>query len=270
MGTNSENVLEIKDLKKYYEEVKAVDGISFEIKRGEIYGLLGPNGAGKTTTIKCILGLLGLEGGFINVLGKNPQTDPENVKSLVGYVSEEPLLFKSMTPEELFNFIASIRNLDPGRTTEKIQQLLESLDAMQYYKKAIVTLSRGNQQKIQLIAAMMHDPPLLVLDEPLSGLDARTSRIVKDLLRLHANRGGAVLLSTHIMEQASELCSRIGIINKGKMIAEGTLNELRQYANASGASLEDVFLKLTEQEQDVREIMERFRKEYQRRSKTEV
>lgn len=257
-------VLEVSNLRKYFGEVKAVDGLSFSIDEGEVYGLLGPNGAGKTTTIKSILGLLNMQDGRISVVGRDPSIAPDEVKEQIGYVSEEPLLYKSMTPKELFNFVASIRKLDSSKATERARQLLDSLDAVQYYNSAIVTLSRGNQQKLQIVAALMHDPPLLLLDEPLSGIDARTSKIIKDLLQLHKEKGGAVMLSTHIMEQASTLCDRIGIINKGKMVAEGTLEELRGYANAAGAStLEEVFLKLTEQEQGVREIVEQLREAYQ-------
>ncbi|MFX0101201.1 MAG: ABC transporter ATP-binding protein [Candidatus Hodarchaeota archaeon] len=257
--TSEEIILDVQNLKKYFGDVHAVDDLTFQVKKGEIFGLLGPNGAGKTTTIKSIMGLLNLEGGKISVLGKDPLKEPEAVKAEIGYVSEEVLLYKSMSPKELFNFIASIRKLEQEPVTKRVKQLLESLDALQYYNSAIVTLSRGNQQKIQIIAALLHEPDLLILDEPLSGLDAKTSRIMKDLLQIHADRGGAVLLSTHIMEQASELCDRIGIINKGKLVIEGTLEELRSAANAAGASLEDIFLKFTEQDESVKEIVEKLK-----------
>ncbi|MBD3187550.1 ATP-binding cassette domain-containing protein [Candidatus Bathyarchaeota archaeon] len=255
-------ILDVVDLKKHFGEVKAVDGLTFSVKKGEIYGLLGPNGAGKTTTIKCIMGLLSLQEGSIRVLGLDPTVSPERVKGEIGYVSEEPMLYKSMTPEELFNFIASIRKLDAEGATSKAKSLVTSLDALQYYKSAIVTLSKGNKQKMQIISALIHDPPLLIMDEPLAGLDAKTSRIVKDILKIHVEEGGSILLSTHIMEQASELCDKIGIINKGKMVAEGTLNELQSYADAAGANLEDVYLKLTEQDKDVKSVVDSLRASY--------
>ncbi len=256
-----QKVLEITNLKKYFGETKAVDGISLCLEPGEIYGLLGPNGAGKTTTIKCILGLLDLQEGDICVLGKSPIEDPQDVKANIGYVSEEPSIYASMTPRELFNFIASIRRLDRGVVTRRVKKLLKSLDAMQYADKIVEALSRGNKQKIQIIAALMHEPPLLILDEPLTGLDAKSAKIVKDILQLHAQRGGAVLLSSHIMEIAQNLCTRIGIINKGKMIAEGTLDELRQlvHETTGGESLEEIFLRLTEQDQSVKEIVAQLR-----------
>lgn len=257
---SKEIILNIENIKKHYGSIRAVNGVTLKVMKGEIFGLLGPNGAGKTTTIKCILGLLDLLSGSILVLDKDPLTESRDVKALIGYVSEEPNIYKSMTPRELFEFIASIRQLDDTRATAKAKQLMESLDAMEYLDSAIVTLSRGNQQKIQIIAALLHDPVLLVLDEPLSGLDARTSRIVKDLLKIHAEKGGAVLLSTHVMEQAAELCTRIGIINNGKLVVEGTLEELRSHANSAGEQLEDVFLKITHQDVSVRRVVEQMRR----------
>jgi ABC-2 type transport system ATP-binding protein len=259
-------VLTVDDLKKHFGKVRAVDGLTFNIGPGEIYGLLGPNGAGKTTTIKCVLGLLELQGGGVAVLGDDPIESPEKVKEHIGYVAEEPLLYGSVTPREMLNFVASIRGLDAEEATQRATRLITSLDATKYYDSLMATLSRGNKQKIALITALLHRPRLLILDEPLSGLDAKSARVVKELLLLHTQRGGSVLLSTHIMEQAQELCTRIGIINNGKMVAEGTLEELRTLASAAGADLEDTFLKLTEQENAVKETIERFRQAYAERA----
>ncbi len=257
------DVLVVHALYKHFGKVKAVDGLSFGVRPGEIYGLLGPNGAGKTTTIKCILGLLEVQGGNVTVLGDDPLQRPEKVKEHIGYVAEEPLLYGSLTPREMLNFIASVRGLDEEEATERATRLITSLDVTKYYDSLMETLSRGNKQKVQLIAALLHRPQMLILDEPLSGLDARSSRVVKDILALHVQRGGSVLLSTHIMEQAQTLCNRIGIINQGRLVAEGTLDELRALEDSAGASLEDIFLKLTDQEQSVRESMDRFRKAYE-------
>ena len=256
-------VLTVSDLYKHFGKVRAVDGLTFGVRPGEIYGLLGPNGAGKTTTIKCILGLLEVHGGRISVLGNDPIANPEIVKQHIGYVAEEPLLYGSLTPREMLNFIASVRGLDEVQATERATRLITSLDATKYYDSLMETLSRGNKQKVQLIAALLHRPSVLILDEPLSGLDAKSSRVVKELLGLHVRSGGCVLLSTHIMEQAQTLCNRIGVINQGRMVAQGTLEELRALEDSAGASLEDIFLKLTEQEQSVRETMERFRQAYE-------
>ncbi|MHA1791138.1 MAG: ABC transporter ATP-binding protein [Promethearchaeota archaeon] len=255
-------ILKVKELKKYYGSIKAVDGITFHVNHGEIYGLLGPNGAGKTTTIKSILGLVDIQGGKISVFNLDPTLNPVEVKAMVGYVSEEPHLYKSMSPEELFNFVASIRKVNEIEVSTRIQELIESFGLLKYYKKPIITLSKGNQQKVQLISALLHDPEFLILDEPLAGLDAKTSRIVRDLVKIKVENGGAVLLSTHVMEHASELCDRIGILNNGKMVAEGSLDELQEYARTAGDNLENIFLKLTDQDQDIKEKIDRLKKIY--------
>ena len=256
---NNNKVLYVNNLKKHFDTVKAVDGISFTVRKGEIYGLLGPNGAGKTTAIKNIIGLLDPDDGEIELLGVNPfVSDNENrVKAQIGYVSEESLLYKSLTPRELFNFIISVRQLEIHEATRVLGNLLESMEAKQYYDSPIITLSKGNRQKIQIIAALIHDPELLIMDEPLAGLDAKMSRVMKDILKIHVSNGGGVLLSTHIMEIAEDLCDRIGIINNGKIVAEGTLDELREVAQAAGASLEDVFLKITEEDASIKSILEK-------------
>ena len=255
-------IVKIVGLKKFFGDVKAVNGISFDISKGEVFGLLGPNGAGKTTTIKLLLGLLEPNEGEMSVFGLNPERNEVEIKRRIGYVSEEPLIFKSLTPKNLFNFIASIRNLDEERTTELAKDYLESLEAIEYYDQLIATLSHGNKQKLQIIAAILHEPDLLILDEPIAGLDAKSVRVVKTILELHTQRGGSVLFSTHIMEIAQELCDRIGIINKGKMVGIGTIEELRLQADKVGASLEDVFLRLTEQDISVNEIVKKLRQSF--------
>ncbi len=251
----NEEYLQVSNLKKYYGSIKAVDGLTFNVKRGEIYGLLGPNGAGKTTTIKSILGLLTIS-GTISVFNLDPIRYPERVKEKIGYVSEEPLLYESLVVRELFNFIASIRRLDPAKIGYIVQEYLESLGALKYYNQLIGTLSHGNKQKIQIIAALVHKPKLLILDEPLSGLDARSAAVVKNLFQIHIKNGGAILLSTHIMEQAQALCTRIGIINQGKLIAEGNFAELQLQVESVGANLEDIFLRLTQQDTSVSDVIE--------------
>ena len=252
-------IIKIQDLKKFFGEVKAVNGITFQVNQGEVFGLLGPNGAGKTTTIKLLLGLLEPNEGEMSVFGLNPERNEVEIKRRIGYVSEEPLIFKSLTPKDLFNFVASIRGLDDVITTTRAKEYLESLEAIEYYDQLIATLSHGNKQKLQIIAAILHEPDLLILDEPIAGLDAKSVRVFKSLLELHTQRGGTVLFSTHIMEIAQELCDRIGIISKGKMVGIGTIEELRLQADKVGASLEDVFLRLTEQDTSVDEIVKRLR-----------
>jgi len=255
-----EMMISVKEIVKHFGNVKAVDGLSFDVKKGEIFGLLGPNGAGKTTTIKMILGLLERDQGEITIIGKDPITDEVEIKRHIGYVSEEPLIYKSLTPRELFNFIASIRKLSGPDVTKKLAEYLESLGALEYYDRLITTLSHGNKQKIQIIAAFLHDPDILILDESFNGLDTKSQKIFTEMIRLHTKRGGSVIFSTHIMEIAQELCDRIGIINKGKLVAIGTFDELQQRANSAGATLQDVFLKLTEADESVNKIIENLRK----------
>jgi len=254
-----ENIVEISNLHKSFGNVHAVDGLSLTVKKGEIFGLLGPNGAGKTTAIKLVMGLLNADEGSILVNGVSPAEDDVHIKEMIGYVSEEPLIYKSLTPKELFNFIASIRRLDPERTTKKLRELMDSLEAVKYYNKTIQTLSHGNKQKVQIIGSMLHNPALLIYDEPLIGLDARSARVVKELLQIHAKKGGSVILCTHIMEIAQTMCDRIAIINGGKLVALGTLQELRSLVNDQNASLENVFIKLTGQEIEIEKDLDSLR-----------
>ena len=262
---NNNEIIVVQNLKKFFGEVKAVNDISFKVHKGEVFGLLGPNGAGKTTTIKLLLGLLEPNEGEMSIFGLNPEQEEVKIKRRIGYVSEEPLIFKSLTPKDLFNFIASIRRLDKTNTTERAREYLESFDALEYYDQLIATLSHGNKQKLQIIAAILHDPDLLILDEPIAGLDAKSVKVMKEILDLHIENGGSVLFSTHIMEIAQELCHRIAIINKGKIVGIGTIEELRQQANKLGASLEDVFLRLTEQDTSVIEIVKRLRASFRKK-----
>ena len=263
---NDSVMISVSELKKFFGDIQAVNGISFEVKKGEVFGLLGPNGAGKTTTIKLLLGLLEPNQGDIRIMGLNPETEEVQIKSRVGYVSEEPLIFRSLTPKDLFNFIASIRNLKADETSKRAQEYLESLGALEYYEQLVATLSHGNKQKIQIISSILHDPDLLIMDEPLAGLDAKSVKVVKEILDIHIENGGAVLFSTHIMEIAEDLCDRIAIMNRGKLVGIGTMDELRQQANKLGANLEDVFLRLTEQDISVNEIVKKLRKSFNKRN----
>ncbi|UCE11027.1 MAG: ABC transporter ATP-binding protein [Candidatus Thorarchaeota archaeon] len=249
----------ISNLTKSYGELVAVDDVTIEIRDGEIYGLLGPNGAGKTTTIKVLMGLLDPDSGSTKVFGIDSREDPIEVKKLVGYVPEEQQLYESLTPRELFDFIASVRELPEEKTNGRIKEMVKALDFGRYYDSMIVTLSQGNKQKTMLVAALLHRPKLLILDEPFSGLDVRTAKVMKDIVRIHTENGGSVLLSTHIMEIAEGLCDRVGIIDDGELVAVGTLDELRRKSQREGATLEKVFLALTEQEDEVEEGVDTLR-----------
>ncbi len=259
MGDKELAAVEITGLTKTFGDVVAVDDISLIVKDGEIYGLLGPNGAGKTTTLKVIMGLLDPDSGIASVMGVDSLQNPVEVKSVVGYVPEETVLYESLTPRELFEFIASVRELPEDSVNSRVADIAKALDFTDNMDKMIVTLSSGNKQKCLLMTALIHRPKLLILDEPFSGLDARVVRILKDAIQIHVENGGSVLLSTHIMEVAQALCDRVGIIDHGKIIADGTLEELREQAKEESATLEQLFLKLTEQVDEVTEGVDSLR-----------
>ncbi len=243
--------VEVQNCTKSFGHIVAVNNVTFSVNEGEVYGILGPNGAGKTTTLKLLMGLLKPDSGSGSILGLDCSQDSIEIKKLVGYVPEEPLLYDSLTPRELFEFIASMRELPHYETANKVKKMTRALGLENYFDQIILTLSQGNRQKVLLISALLHSPRLLILDEPFSGLDVRSVRIMKDIITIHKENGGAVLLSTHIMEVAQGLCDRIGILNRGKLIAEGSLDELRTQAEQEGATLEQLFLRLTNQDEDV-------------------
>jgi ABC-2 type transport system ATP-binding protein len=244
-------LIEASELTKQFGSVKALTGLSFRVMPGEIYGLLGPNGAGKTTTIKVITGLVEPTSGSVTVEGFNPIKNPIEVKSRIGYVAEKPTLYESLSSRDFLEFVASIRKIDQKAANRIITQLADAFGMEKYFDAPIATLSMGMKQKVALIASLVHQPPVLLLDEPLSGLDAKSSRIVKDLLALHTQKGGAVLFSTHIMEVAEHLCTRIGIIYQGKLVAEGTIDQLKSKSGNKSETLENLFLKLTNEETEI-------------------
>ncbi len=247
----STSLIEVSELTKKFGSVQALSGLTFNVLPGEIYGLLGPNGAGKTTTIKAIIGLVEPTSGTVKVEGFDPIINSIIVKSKIGYVAEKPILYDSLSSRDFLEFVASIRKIDQETVNRVITQLGDAFDMSKYFDVPIATLSTGMKQKVALIASLIHQPPLLLLDEPLSGLDAKTSRIIKDLLLLHVQNGGAVLFSTHIMEVAEHICTRIGIIYQGKIIAEGTLNQLKTKTGNKSQTLEEIFLKLTNEETEI-------------------
>jgi len=250
----------VEGLTVAYGRFVAVDDLSFIVKPGEIYGLLGPNGAGKTSTIKALIGVLQPRSGRVQIYNM-PLLDEFVVKSQIGYVPEEVVLFDSLTPREFFEFIASVRRLKADIVNSRLERLAYVFDVKQYFDTPIAALSRGNKQKVAIAAALLHEPKLLILDEPLIGLDARASKILKELITFHAKKGGAVIFSTHIMEIAEKLCTRVGIINKGRLVGEGTVEDLQRLVKSTEGSLEDIFLKVTQQEMDMREIVKALEEE---------
>lgn len=221
----------------------AVDGLDLTVRRGELYALLGPNGAGKTTTLRLITGLLAPDAGTIDVLGVDMLTAPAAAKMKMAYLPDEPLLYAKLKPYEYLEFVAGLWGVRAEVAAPRARELLDWLDLSQHAHELTEGFSRGMKQKLALAGALIHQPELLILDEPLTGLDAAAARQVKDLLLSHVAAGGSVILTTHILEVAERLAQRIGIIRAGQLIAEGTLDQLRQ--RTQGGSLEDVFLQLT-------------------------
>ncbi len=250
MGDGDETVI-VEDLVVRYGDKVAVNGVSFRVYSGEIFGLLGPNGAGKTSTIKALLGLVKYDGS-VRILGKPPTS--VDVKNSIGYVPEESMLIEHLTPSEFFEFVASVRRLK--NVNERLKFLVHAFGLDKYVDTPIVALSMGTRQKVSVVAALMHNPRMLILDEPFNGLDAKSTRVFKELITKHVSEGGSVIFSTHILEIAEKMCDRIAVIDKGGIIAEGSMEELRRMSD--GTTLEDIFLKLTGQYEEIAEILSEF------------
>jgi len=223
----------------------AVDGLDLSVRRGELYALLGPNGAGKTTTLRMVAGLLAPDAGRIEVNGIDLARDPAGAKRTMAYLPDDPMLYGKLKPTEYLEFVAGLWGVDAAAAEPRARRLLDWLDLTQHAHELTEGFSRGMKQKLALAGALIHDPQLLILDEPLTGLDAGAARQVKDLLQSHVAGGGTVILTTHILEVAERMAQRIGIIQHGRLIAEGTLDELRERTTAQ--TLEDMFLQLTGQ-----------------------
>lgn len=237
--------VELQDVVKRYNEIVAVDGVDLVIKKGEIFGLLGPNGSGKSTTLKMLIGLVQPDSGSVNVLGVNVQNDPVAVKQLVGYVPESPRLYEFLTGIEYLDFIGDIYSMQTEEKKNRINEYLKALQLEGREGDMITGYSDGMKQKIALISAFLHRPKLLILDEPLSALDPRSARIIKDFLHQLKAQGVTTIMSTHVLEIAQAVCDRIGIMYQGKILALGNMKELRRMAKLPDSGLEDIFLKLT-------------------------
>jgi ABC-2 type transport system ATP-binding protein len=239
-----------------YGEHRAVDRLSFAVRPGEIYGLLGSNGAGKSSTIKAIVGLVRPTAGRVRVFGLDAVTDSLGVKERVGYVPETSLLYEALTPREFLEFVASVRRLDRRTSSDRARTYATAFRLEGEFEEPIASLSNGTRQKVLVIAALLHQPPLLVLDEPLNSLDPRSVRIMKELLTRYVTGGGrGVLFSTHTMEVAQQLCHRVGILDRGVLRAEGTLTALRERGASGDATLEEVFLRLTREDEGLEDAV---------------
>jgi len=255
MTLNNIAAVELKGVAKWYGKILAVDNVDLNIRQGEIFGLLGPNGSGKSTTLKMLLGLVQPDGGSVSVLGISVQRDPVTVKRQVGYVPESPRLYEFLTGIEYLDFIGDVYSMNTEEKKERINDYLKALQLEGREGDMISGYSEGMKQKVALISAFLHRPKLLILDEPLSGLDPRSARIVKGLLHELKAQGVTTIMSTHVLEIAQALCDRMAIMYQGRMLALGTMDELRQRARLPDSGLEDIFLKLTGTG-DVRAVVE--------------
>jgi ABC-2 type transport system ATP-binding protein len=241
--------LEVTGLSKHFAR-PAVDGLDLTVRAGEFYGLLGPNGAGKTTTLKMVVGLLRPDAGSISVLGIDALAEPVAAKRLVAWVSDEPMIYDRLTPYEYLEFIAGLWGVDAGEAEARAMALIELLGLGPHTHERCQGFSKGMSQKVALAGALIHEPRLIILDEPLTGLDAGSARQVKTVLAERVRDGATVIMTTHILEVAERMAARIGVINHGRLIAEGTLAELRGQAGGGDASLEDIFLELVADQND--------------------
>ena len=241
MPTSS--ALETRALCKSFER-PAVDHLDLTVRKGEFYALLGPNGAGKTTTLRMVTGLLKPDAGSITVEGIDALADSVAAKRVMAWVSDEPMIYDKLTPLEYLEFVARLWSVDARIAEERAQALVDWLGLATHAQERCESLSKGMRQKVALAGALVHEPKLIILDEPLTGLDAGSARQVKHVLRERVKAGGTVIMTTHILEVAERMADRIGVIAAGRLIAEGTLEELNRQVGIRGTSLEDTFLAL--------------------------
>jgi ABC-2 type transport system ATP-binding protein len=238
------------NLTRYYASLAAVQDLSLTVEPGELFGFLGPNGAGKTTTIRMIVGLLRPSAGTVTVAGHDVQQEPLAVKRAIGYLAQTPLLYDKLTGREFLRFLGGLYSLTDEKIEARAEYLLTMMELSDKADQLIESYSGGMRHKIGLCGALLHDPTVLVLDEPLAGLDPHSARRVKDLLRDLCRQGRTVFLSTHVLEVAERVCDRVGILDQGRLVAVGTMEALRAQAQTTAeTTLEDLFLKLTGDEQ---------------------
>jgi ABC-2 type transport system ATP-binding protein len=242
-----EYACEIIGLLKRFGPKTAVDGLTLKIPMGMLYGFLGVNGAGKTTTLRMISGLIRPDAGEIRVCGVDAVADPRRAKLPLAYIPDDPVLYGKLNPMEHLEFVAALWNVEPVLARQRAEELLERLGLWDRRHEWIESYSRGMKQKVALASALIHAPRLILLDEPLTGLDASAARLVKDILLEFLRGGGSVILTTHILEVAERLAQQIGIMSGGKLIAEGTMEQLRSRSGQHAGSLEDIFLQLIQE-----------------------
>lgn len=238
-------MIRVEGLTKRYGNFVAVDNIDLHVSKGSIFGFLGPNGAGKTTTLRIIAGIMRPTKGRITLGGDDVVDNPMAAKRRLGFIPDRPFVYEKLTGAEFLRFVAALYQQDGEIVERRIDELLDVFELTQWKNELVESYSHGMRQKLIISSALIHRPEVIVVDEPMVGLDPKAARLLKDIFRQFVDRGGTVLMSTHTLEVAEAMCERIAIIQQGKIVAQGTMEELRQQTAAGDASLEDLFLKLT-------------------------
>jgi len=235
----------LQALTKSYGTFTAVDGIDLEVKGRQIFGLLGPNGAGKTTTLRMIAGILKPDAGTVTIAGHDVQTDPYAARSRLGFVPDRPFVYEKLTGAELLRFTAGLHGMSGPEVETRIDELLVMWDLAPWKDQLVEAYSHGMRQKLIISSALVHKPGVLVIDEPMVGLDPRSAWLLKDMLKAFVEQGGTALVSTHTLELAESLCDTLAVVNKGSVVASGSMDDLRRVAETERGGLEEVFLKIT-------------------------
>jgi len=248
-------MIKLTQLSKKYGSFTAVDEIDLEVPKGELFGFLGPNGAGKTTTLRMIAGILRPTGGLVEIGGIDVAKDPIAAKMKLGFIPDRPFIYEKLTGAEFLRFVAGLYDQEGPTVEHRARELLALFDLEEWRDELVESYSHGMRQKLIISSAFVHRPEVIVVDEPMVGLDPKAARILKDLFREYTRRGHTIMMSTHTLEVAESLCDRIAIIQVGRIRASGTMTELRRHSAGGGAGLEDIFLKLTG-ENAARELVE--------------
>jgi ABC-2 type transport system ATP-binding protein len=238
-------MIQLTKLSKKYGTFTAVDGIDLTVARGELFGFLGPNGAGKTTTLRMIAGILRPTGGTVKIAGIDIAVDPMSAKSKLGYIPDRPFIYEKLTGLEFLRFVAGLYSQEGPDVEHRARELLAVFDLEEWRDELVEAYSHGMRQKLIISSAFVHRPDVIVVDEPMVGLDPKAARTLKDLFREYTRRGHTIMMSTHTLEVAQTVCDRIGIIQKGQIRAIGTMDDLRRNAERGDEGLEEIFLKLT-------------------------
>jgi ABC-2 type transport system ATP-binding protein len=244
-------MIRIINLRKQYGRLAAVDDLNIEVAPGEIFGFLGPNGAGKTTTIRVMMGILRASSGRVILGGHDVEQEPQQAKAIAGFIPDRPFIYEKLSGKEFLTCIAKLHRMESARLRRRIDELLEYFELTNWQDELIEGFSHGMKQRLVLCAALVHEPRILIVDEPMVGLDPKGARTIKDLFRSLAKAGTTVFLSTHSISVAEEVCHRIGIIQKGHLIASGSMADIYRLTRGHDSNLEDVFLELTQQQDDL-------------------